>query len=109
MTSNLNGPNPILSILGSFASGILHWPINVGKACAGVVYEPYKGATKGGCRGFGNGLGRKFGGLLMPRRGLLIDGTAYGIRGIHNAIKRRTGDGTLSFIRAAHFRRALSR
>ena len=82
MISNLNGPNPILSTLGSLASGILRWPINVGKACAGVVFEPYKGAVKGGWRGFGNSLGREFRGLLMPRRGLLIDGTAYGIRGI---------------------------
>ena len=73
------------------------------------MFEPYKGATKGACGGFGNSLGREIRDLLMPRRGLLIDGTAYGIRGIHNAIKRRTGDGTLSFIRAAHFRRALSR
>ena len=101
--SNMSGPNPVLSTLGSFASGIIHWPINVGKAYAGVVYEPYKGAKADGWRGFGKGLGTGFGHLLFRRRGLVIRGTAYGLRGIYNAIKKRMGAGTLSFILAAHF------
>lgn len=101
--SNLSGPNPVLSTLGSFAHGMIHWPINVGKAYAGVVYKPYKGAREDGWRGFGTGLGKGFGGLLMPRRGLVINGTAVGIRGAYNAIKKRMGSSTLSFILAAHF------
>jgi hypothetical protein len=43
MVSNLSGANPILGTLGSFASGVVHWPVNVGKAYASVVIEPYKG------------------------------------------------------------------
>lgn len=103
MVSNVSGANPILGTLGSIASGIAHFPINVGKAYAGVVYQPYKGAKKDGWRGFGKGLGKGFGGVLMPKRGLVIGGRAYGIRGIYNAIKKSMGSGTLSFVLAAHF------
>jgi hypothetical protein len=103
VVSNLSGPNPVLSLLGSFASGLIHWPINVGKAYAGVVYEPYKGAKADGWRGFGKGLGKGFGHVLFPRRGLVIGGTSYGLRGLYNVIKKRMGAGTLSFILAAHF------
>ena len=38
-----------------------------------------------------------------PRKGFVLAGTAYGLRGIYNAIKKRMGAGTLSFILAAHF------
>jgi hypothetical protein len=103
VVSNLSGPNPVLSSLGSFASGLIHWPINVGKAYAGVVYEPYKGAKADGWRGFGKGLGKGFGHVLFPERGLVIGGTSYGLRGLYNVIKKRMGAGTLSFILAAHF------
>ena len=88
--------------MGSFASGVINWPINVGKAYAGVVSEPYKGARKDGWRGFGKGLGKGFYGLV-PRRGIVVGGTAYGIRALYLAIKKRMGSGTLSFILAAHF------
>lgn len=101
--SNLSGPNPVLSSLGSFASGVIHWPVNVGKAYAGIVYEPYKGAKADGWRGFGKGLGRGFGHVLFPRRGLVIGGTSYGVRALYKAIKKRMGAGTLSFILAANF------
>ena len=103
MVSNATGANPILSTLGSVASGIAHWPINLGKAYAGVVYQPYKGARKDGWRGFGKGLGKGFLGLLIPSRGLVISGKAYGIRGLYEAIKKSLGSGTLSFVLAAHF------
>lgn len=43
LISNLEGANPVLGTLGSFASGLIHWPVNVGKAYASIVYEPYKG------------------------------------------------------------------
>ncbi len=88
--------------MGSFASGMINFPINVGKAYAGVVSEPYKGAKADGWRGFGKGLGKGFYGLL-PRRGIVANGKAYGIRALYLAIKRRIGSGTLSFILAAHF------
>ena len=103
VVSNLSGANPILGTLGSFASGVIHWPINVGKAYAGIVYEPYKGAKADGWRGFGKGLGRGFGHVLFPRRGLVIAGQPYGLRAVYDAIKKRMGAGTLSFILAAHF------
>jgi hypothetical protein len=103
VVSNLSGPNPVLSTLGSFTSGLIHWPINVGKAYAGVVYEPYKGAKADGWRGFGKGLGKGFGHLLFPPRGLVIGGTAYGLRAIYNVIKKHIGAGPLSFILATHF------
>jgi hypothetical protein len=102
VVSDLSGPNPILTALGSFTSSLINLPINIGKAYAGVVYEPYKGA-KDGWRGFGKGLGKGFGHLLWPRRGLVIGGTMYGLRAIYNVIKKRMGAGTLSFILAAHF------
>lgn len=101
--SNMSGANPVLNTLGSVASGLIHWPINAGKAYIGVVYEPYKGARANGWRGFGKGLGKGFGNLLFPRRGLVIGGRAYGLRAIYNAVKKRMGAGTLSFILAAHF------
>lgn len=88
--------------MGSFASGVINFPINVGKAYAGVVSEPYKGARADGWRGFGKGLGKGFFGLL-PRRGIVANGKAYGIRALYLAIKKRIGSGTLSFILAAHF------
>jgi hypothetical protein len=103
VVSNLSGPNPVLSTLGSVASGIVHWPVNVAKAYAGVVYEPYKGAKADGWRGFGKGLGRGFGHLFFRRRGLVVGGTVYGLHAIYNAIKKRMGSETLSFILAAHF------
>lgn len=103
ITSNLSGPNPVLSTLGSVASGVAHWPINVAKAWGGVVYEPYKGAKKDGWRGFGKGLGRGFGHVLFPQRGLVINGTSYGTRALYHKIKKHMGSGTLSFILAANF------
>jgi hypothetical protein len=90
-------------MLGSFGSGLIHMPINVGKAWAGVVYGPYKGARAEGWRGFGKGLGTGIGHALFRRRGLVIGGKAYGLRTIYDAIKKRMGAGTLSFILAAHF------
>lgn len=101
--ANASGANPVLNTLGSFASGVIHWPINVGKAYAGVVYQPYKGAMEDGWRGFGKGLGKGFGGLFSNKRGIVIRGTAYGIRGVYNAIKKRLGSGTLSYILATYF------
>jgi hypothetical protein len=93
ITSNLSGPNPVLSTLGSVASGVAHWPINVAKAWGGVVYEPYKGAKKDGWRGFGKGLGRGFGHVLFPQRGLVINGTSYGTRALYHKIKKHMGSG----------------
>ena len=101
--ANATGANPVLNTLGSFASGVLNWPINVGKAYAGIVYQPYKGAKADGWRGFGKGLGKGFGNVLTHRRGLVVRGTAYGTRAIYNAIKKRLGSGTLSYVLAAHF------
>jgi len=101
--SNLSGPNPILSSLGSFASGIIHWPINVGKAWGGLVYQPYKGARAGGWRGLGKGLGKGFGNFIAPRRGLVIGGRPYGLRALFDQIRKHMGSDTLSFILAAHF------
>ena len=86
----------------SFASGVIHFPINVGKAYAGVMSEPYKGAKEDGWRGFGKGLGLGLIGLF-PRRGIVVHGKAYGIRALYLAIKKRIGSGTLSFILATHF------
>jgi hypothetical protein len=87
--ANIAGPNPVLSTMGSFASGLIHLPINIGKAWGGVVYQPYKGARAEGWRGFGKGLGKGFGGLLAGR-GIWV-------------IKKRMGSGTLSYILAANF------
>ena len=97
--ANASGANPILNTLGSFASGVINWPVNVGKAYAGVVYQPYKGAKADGWRGFGKGVGKGLVGLFA-RRG---HGIAYGTRTIYGAIKKRLGSGTLSYILAAHF------
>ena len=101
--ANATGANPVLNTLGSFASGVINWPINVGKAYAGIVYQPYKGAKADGWRGFGKGLGKGFGNVLTRKRGLVVRGTAYGTRAIYNAIKKRLGSGTLSYVLAAHF------
>jgi hypothetical protein len=103
MISNLNGPNPGLSTVGSVAHAIIHLPINMGKVYAGLVTEPYKGARSGGWRGFGKGLGKGVGHFLFPLRGLVIGGTTYGIRGAYDTIRKRLGAGTLSFILASHF------
>lgn len=103
MAANMAGANPILGTFGSIASGIAHWPINVGKAYAGVVYQPYKGARKEGWKGFGKGLGKGFSGVLFPMRGFVVDGRVYGIRGLYHAIKTSVGSNKLSFILAANF------
>ena len=103
MASNMSGPNPILSTLGSFGSGLINWPINVGKAYAGVVYQPYKGARAEGWRGFGKGLGKGFGGFFIRKRSPLIRGTEYGFSSVYHVIKKRMGGGPLSYILAAHF------
>jgi hypothetical protein len=103
VVSNVSGANPVLSTLGSIASGFAHLPINIGKAYAGVVYQPYKGAKKDGWKGFGKGIGKGIGGVFMPKRGLVIGGKAYGIRGLYLTIKNSMGSGTLSFILAANF------
>jgi len=102
--SNLSGPNPITGSIGSFASGLIRWPVNVAKAYGGVVYEPYKGARKDGLRGFGKGIGKGLGNLLFPKQGLfVVNGKSYGIRPLFDAIKKRMGGGTLSYILAANF------
>ncbi|RDW61435.1 hypothetical protein BP5796_11327 [Coleophoma crateriformis] len=103
MVSNLGGPNPVLSTLGSFANALIHLPINMSKAYAGVVYEPYKGAKADGWHGFGKGLSKGFGNLFFRQRGLVINGKSYSLRAVYESIKRRLGAGTLSFILAAHF------
>ncbi|TVY48892.1 Sterol 3-beta-glucosyltransferase [Lachnellula occidentalis] len=102
VVSNLSGPTPFMSTVGSVTSFIVNFPIQLGKAYIGVVREPYKGAKANGWRGFGKGLGKGLGGVLL-RRGLVIRGTVFGVRGIYNIIKKRFGTGTLSFILAAHF------
>jgi hypothetical protein len=103
LISNFSGPNPVLGTMGSFTSHIINMPVNVAKAWGGVVIEPYKGAKADGWKGFGKGLGKGVGHLLFPRRGLVVHGTAVGLRGIYNAVKKRFGTGTLSFILAANF------
>lgn len=100
--SNLSGPTPFMSTVGNVGSYILNFPIELGKAYAGVVREPYKGAKANGWRGFSKGLGKGLGNLLF-RRGLVIRGTQFGVRAIYNIIKKRFGNGTLSFILAANF------
>lgn len=102
--SNFSNANPILSTVGSYTSGLLRLPVNIGKAWAGVVYEPYKGAKADGWKGLGKGLGKGVGHLLFPKRGLLhFNGRSYGIRPLYDSIRKRMGGGTLSFILAAHF------
>lgn len=101
--SNMEGPNPGLSMAGSVAHTLIHIPINIGKVYAGVVTKPYKGAKTGGWRGFGKGLGKGVGDFLFPLRGIVIGGTTYGIRGAYELIKRRLGSDILSFILATHF------
>ncbi|KAH7311031.1 UDP-glucose,sterol transferase [Rhexocercosporidium sp. MPI-PUGE-AT-0058] len=101
--ANLSGANPITGTLGSIASGILHYPVNVAKAWGGIVYEPYKGARSNGWRGFGKGIGKGLGGVIFHKRGLVIGGKKYGMRAVYESIKKRMGSDTLSFILAAHF------
>lgn len=81
---------------------MINFPIDVGKAYAGLVSRPYKGAKADGWRGFGKGLGLGFI-HLFPRRGIVVHGKAYGIRALYLAIKKRVGSDTLSFILATHF------
>ena len=96
---NASGANPVLNTFSYFASGVINWPVNVGKAYAGVVYQPYKGARADGWRGFSKGVGKGLVGLFAKRG----QGIAYGTRTIYGAIKKRLGSGTLSYILAAHF------
>jgi UDP:flavonoid glycosyltransferase YjiC (YdhE family) len=103
MVSNLSGANPVLGTLGSLASGIIHWPVNVVKSKASIIYEPYKGARKDGWKGFGKGLGKGTVNFFFPMRGLVINGKSYGMRALFKAIKQKLRSDTLSFILAAHF------
>ncbi|KAL2062308.1 hypothetical protein VTL71DRAFT_6574 [Oculimacula yallundae] len=101
--ANFSGANPITGTLGSIASGLLHYPVDLAKAYGGVVYEPYKGARADGLRGFGKGIGKGLGGLIFRRRGLVIGGKKYGMSAVYESIRKRLGSDTLSFIFAAHF------
>ncbi|KFZ19533.1 hypothetical protein V502_03594 [Pseudogymnoascus sp. VKM F-4520 (FW-2644)] len=101
--SNMEGPNPGLSMAGSVAHSLIHLPINIGKVYAGVITKPYKGAKTGGWRGFRKGLGKGLGDFLFPLRGIVVGGTTYGLRGAYEAIRRAMGSDTLSFILAAYF------
>ncbi len=103
MVSNVSGANPVLGTLGSLASGIIHWPVNVVKSKASIIYEPYKGAQKDGWKGFGKGLGKGTVNFFFPTRGLVINGKSYGMRALFKAIKQKLRSDTLSFILAAHF------
>jgi hypothetical protein len=103
LISNLSGPNPVLGTMGSFTSHLINMPVNIAKAWGGVVTEPYKGAKANGWKGFGKGLGKGVGHFLFPRRGIVVHGTAIGMRAIYNAIRKRLGSDTLSFILAANF------
>lgn len=104
LVSNFSGPNPISGAVGSFASGLLHWPVNLVKAYANIVRKPYKGAKEDGWRGFGKGLGKGLGGVLFFKKGLIqLGGKTYGMRAAYYAIKKKMGSSTLSFILAAHF------
>jgi hypothetical protein len=104
VVSNFNSPNPVLTSLGSFATGLLMFPVNKVKATAGIVYQPYKGARKDGWKGFGKGLGKGVGNFLFPKRGLItVHGQSYGIRAAYEAIRKKMGSGILTFILAAHF------
>jgi hypothetical protein len=102
--SNLSGATLVMNTLGSFASGIVHWPVNRARAYAVAVYELYKGACTYGWRGFGKGLGKGVGNLLFPKRGLVtIGGKSYGAARCTIPLRRRWGPGTLSFILAEHY------
>ncbi|KAE9377675.1 glycosyltransferase family 1 protein [Stipitochalara longipes BDJ] len=103
MVSNMSGANPILGTMGSIGSAILHWPVNVAKSKAGIIYEPYKGARRDGWKGFGKGLGKGAFNFVFPMRGLVIRGKSYGMRALFKSIKQKLGSDTLSFILAAHF------
>jgi UDP:flavonoid glycosyltransferase YjiC (YdhE family) len=103
--SNIASPNPVLSTVISFTTGLIQLPINIGKAYVGIIYEPFKGAKKDGWKGFSKGLGKGFGNFLFGRRGIWVNGKAYGLRAIYNEIKKRMGSGTISYILAANFAR----
>lgn len=103
MVSNLSGANPVLGTMGSLASGIVRWPVNVVKSKGSIIYEPYKGARKDGWKGFGKGLGKGTLNFFFPTRGLVINGKSYGMRALFKAIKQKLRSDTLSFILAAHF------
>ncbi|KIW96931.1 uncharacterized protein Z519_02322 [Cladophialophora bantiana CBS 173.52] len=104
ISSHVVGPNPVLSTMGSITSSIVHIPINIAKAWAGVVYEPYKGARSDGWKGFGKGLGRGLGHLIFRQRGLVIGHAAYGVRALYDLIKKKLdGDPTLSYILATRY------
>ncbi|EXJ71992.1 uncharacterized protein A1O5_04495 [Cladophialophora psammophila CBS 110553] len=104
ISSHVVGPNPVLSTMGSITSSIVHIPINIAKAWAGVVYEPYKGARSDGWKGFGKGLGRGIGHLIFRQRGLVIGHAAYGVRALYDLIKKKLdGDPTLSYILATRY------
>lgn len=102
--ANFSSANPILSTVGSYASGLAHVPVNIGKKWAGLVYEPYKGTKAEGWKGLGKGIGKGIGNFFFPKRGLVhFNGHSYGIRPLYDHIKKKLGGGTLSFILAAHF------
>jgi hypothetical protein len=101
--SNMSRPNPILSLIRNFAFALIQLLINVGKAYAGVVYKPYKGAKADGWRRFSKGLGKGVGHLLFRRRGLVIGGQQYGLCALYDAIRKHIKGNTLSFILASHF------
>jgi hypothetical protein len=103
--TNVSKANPVMSIAGTFATGVINWPVHVAKAWGGVVYEPYKGAKRGGWRGFGKGLKTGVGGFLFPRSGIGV--ASFTFRAIYDHLKSRMDSETLSYILAARYTEGL--
>jgi len=99
--SNVSDANPFMSAMGSVATGVINYPVNVAKAWGGVVYEPYKGARKSGWRGFGKGLKSGVGGFLFPRNGIGLRSLTF--RAIYEHHRSRMDSETLSYILAARY------
>ncbi|ETN45715.1 uncharacterized protein HMPREF1541_09548 [Cyphellophora europaea CBS 101466] len=101
--ASMSDANPALSMAGTVANRVVRWPVNVGKALGGIVWEPTKGARDGGWRGFSKGLGKGLGDFVFPRKGLYLGGFRYGVRALYEVLKKRYGDQKLGFILATHF------
>lgn len=100
-SANVSRANPVMSMVGSVASDVINTPVQLAKAWGNVVKKPYKGAKRGGWKGFGLGMKTGVGGILFPRTGLSL--SRYTFRALYDNIRSKMDSEAVSFTLAARY------
>lgn len=104
-SANVSRANPVMTMVGSVASDIINTPVELAKAWGNVVKKPYKGAKRGGWKGFGLGMKTGVGGILFPRKGLSL--SRYTFRALYENIRSKMDSEAVSYTLAARYTEGL--